>query len=286
MTRRWKEVTLSAGILGEGAFSIVAVLVAAVFALAGLSKLWGFRKFTKTVAHYPFVSKAPRVAASLLIAGELVAALLLPFSARATLMAAPALGLLCLFSLTLLWFGMPHEGDCGCLGALPSARSSKQVVLRNAALGLAVVYAAFGPGIWPSAPLGVGAAIIVLVGVLILWPAVQFDSSSANPGRRAALYKMAAIAGGLALLPVLRPRDAFACVCGNIISCGSCNHYIDTYYSGCCVNCTCSPSEEDGPPTVVPDLQRVLRGCNRVLLLQHLPLRVLLKGGRSWLVLP
>jgi hypothetical protein len=235
---------LSVGILGEEAFSIVGIFVAAVFALAAVSKVWSFKKFTKTVAHYPVASRAPRLTASLLIVGEAIAALLLPFSGKAAGAAVPALVLLCLFSLTLLWFGMPHEGDCGCLGALPSARSSKQVVLRNAALALGVVYAALGPTIWPSAPLASGAAIILFIGALILWPAVQLDSGSADPGRRAALYKVAAIAAGIALLPVLRPRDALACACGNIISCGSCNHYSDSYYSGCCVNCTCSPPKK------------------------------------------
>ena len=228
----------------EGGFSVVAVSVAAVFALAATSKLWGFKKFAKTVAHYPAASRSPRLVAFLLIGGELTAAALLPFAPVAAAAAIPAMALLCLFSLTLLWFGLPHEGDCGCLGALPSARSSKQAVLRNSALGLAVAYAAGGPAVWPSAPFALGPAIVLLVAALILWPAVQPNSASSDPTRRAALYKIAAIAAGIALLPIIRPRDALACVCGDIISCGSCNHYVQSYYSGCCVDCTCSPAKK------------------------------------------
>jgi hypothetical protein len=235
---------LFAEMLKEGMFSVVAVLVAAVFALAAVSKSLSFKTFRKTVAHYPVASRAPGLAASLLIAGELAAAVLLPFSAVEALAAVPALALLCMFSVTLLWFGIPHEGDCSCLGALPSARTSKQVVFRNTVLGLVIAYAAFGPAVWPSAPFALGVGLVLLGGALILWPALQPDSAPSSSSRRAAMYKVAAIAAGIALLPLLRPRDALACVCGTIISCGSCGHYHDSYHSGCCAYCTCSPQKK------------------------------------------
>jgi hypothetical protein len=231
-------------LLGEESFAVTRIAVATVFALAALSKGSSFAKFTKTVAHYPVAGVRPRLAAGLLLAGEFAVAATLPFQVTALVGAAVALALLALFSATLLRFGMPHEHDCGCLGALPSARTSKDVVIRNVSLVFVIGFAALAPVFWVSPPLIVGFLILIPPAILILRPAFQGAPRPFAPSRRAALYKIAVVSAGLALLPVLRARETLACVCGEVISCGSCNHYIDSYYSGCCVNCTCSPRKK------------------------------------------
>jgi hypothetical protein len=215
-----------------------------VFALAALSKAWNFGRFVKTVAHYPHASRIARPIAGFLISSELVVAVALLFQATALVGGTLAVALLALFSGVLWRFGIPHEGDCGCLGALPSGRTRKDVIVRNTVLILAVSYGVLGPVAWPSAPMAMGIALLVVAGILITRPALQVGSGSVDASRRAALYKMAVVGGALALLPLLRLKEAFACVCGEIVSCGSCNHYVDYYYSGCCVNCTCSPPKK------------------------------------------
>ena len=235
---------MSAGILGDESFAVVRVAVGVVFALAALSKAWNFRKFVKTVAHYPHASRVAGPIAGSLIIGELMVAVALPFQATALAGGMLAIAMLALFSGVLWRFGIPHEGDCGCLGALPSGRTSKEVIVRNIVLILAIAYGGLGPIAWPSAPIIVGIALLVLAGILITRPALQVGAGSVDASRRAALYKMAAVGGALALLPLLHLKEAFACVCGEIVSCGSCNHYVQSYYSGCCVNCTCSPPKK------------------------------------------
>jgi len=230
-----------ADLVGDPSFALVRLAVAAIFALAGLSKLASFEDFARAVAHYPVASARPRAVATALVSTELAAAALLVPQATGAFGAALATVLLVLFTATVSWFGIPHEHDCGCLGALPAARTSTGVAVRNLALLFALAYVLVVPTIWPSAPWTVATLLLLLVAMTITLPAVQVETGNADPGRRAALRTIALAAAAVALLPVLRPKDALACWCGQVLSCGSCNHFIDSYYSGCCVDCTCSP---------------------------------------------
>jgi hypothetical protein len=157
------------------AVALARMLLAAVFAAAGIGKLLDPAGTRRAVRAFGVTDRHAPAVALLLGAAELaVAGALLP-NATAWWAAAAALVLLALFSVASVRVIRRGEApDCRCFGRLHSAPVGRATLMRNALLGVvAAVVLAPGPGApgrlsWTAVAIATAVGVALLVGWLVV----------------------------------------------------------------------------------------------------------------------
>lgn len=143
------------------------LLLAAVFATAGLAKLRDLKGSRRAVAEFGVPGRLAPVLGTLLPAAELAVAGALVASPIAAWGALAALSLLLLLAVAIVWnLGRGRAPDCHCFGQLHSSPASLRTVARN--LGLAAAAAFVGVGLAePAFTVAIaGAGIVALLPAL------------------------------------------------------------------------------------------------------------------------
>ena len=173
----------------EAALLIFArLLLAAVFAVAGLAKLADFRGSRQSLGEFGVPQALTGAFAVLLPLAELAFALAICFDPTALIGAAGVAALLAVFiagiTVSLLRGRTP---DCHCFGQLSSSPVSWKTLLRNSALlTVAAAVIVLGPGSWPAFPpvsaieIGLILAVIALALGLTLTVWVLFHMLTQN----------------------------------------------------------------------------------------------------------
>ena len=207
---------------------IARLLLVAVFAVAGLAKLYDLPGSRRAVGEFGVPARAAAVLGTLLPLAELGVAAGLAVGATAAWAALAALVLLAAFCVAIAWsLARGRAVDCHCFGNLHSSPASWRTVGRNAALAALATAIATGLGV------GTAAAIVAMVALLLLAPAaIVYAHRRGEPasapelglgvGTAAPSFTLPALSGGRASLDSLRATGRPVLLVFSDPHCGPC----------------------------------------------------------------
>jgi len=202
---------------------LIELLLAAVFATAGIAKLADLPGSRKAVAGFGVSPRLTGPLGTLLPLAELATAALLVAGLRVGSLA--ALGLLALFCVAIgVSVARGRAPDCHCFGQLHSAPASTRTLLRNGVL-LTLAALVAGGAVWAVASALAILAAVTLVGVLARDRREPEAGEGLAVGTDAPEFELPALAGGTVSLADLLGRGQPVLLVFSDPGCGPCTAF-------------------------------------------------------------